>query len=91
MNVIIEGKLKNLFSKEYKDKKTGEVTKNFILQVEQTEKKDNDEVEFKYLNIPIDTNIVPNYKDKKNGDIIKIPCNVYGDNFAEIKISKYKN
>ena len=65
MNVTIDGKLKNLFSRDYKDKKTGEVSKNFIVQLEQEEKGNNGQIELLFLNVPIDNKIVPNYKDKK--------------------------
>ena len=91
MNVIIEGKLKNLFSREYKDKKTGEVTKNFIVQMEQTENFEDGQIKYLNFDIPIDNNIQPNYKDKKHGDLVKVPCNIYGENYANIKISKFKN
>ena len=91
MNVIIEGKYKNLFSKDYKDKKTGEINTNYTVQLEQQESLEDGQIKFVSLDIPIDTKIVPNYKDKKHGDIVKIPCNVYGENFASIKIGKYKN
>jgi len=42
------------------------------------------------LDIPIDRALEKNYKDTKYGDIVKVPCNVYGENFAQIKVSKAK-
>ena len=30
------------------------------------------------------------FVDKKMGDSVKVPCNVYGENFAQLKIGKAK-
>lgn len=75
-------------SKKEKTKKTGEVTRDYIIQIQQKESLNDGGIKLIPLNVPVDESLSKNYNDKKYGDTVKIPCNVYGENFAEIKISK---
>lgn len=91
MNVTVEGIFQNGYFQERKNKKTGEVTRDFIVQIQQKESLNDGSIKLIPLNVPVDESLSKNYIDKKYGDTVKIPCNVYGENFAEIKISKMKS
>ena len=90
MNVLIEGSYKNGYSKERKNRSTGEIVQDFIVQIEQKEQLENGQVKFSNYDIPMDGKFAGNYKDKKVGDLVKVPCFVYGENFAQIRITKSK-
>lgn len=90
MNVTIEGIFQNGYFQERKNKKTGEVNRDYIVQIQQKESLNDGSVKLIPLNIPVEETFSKSYTDKKYGDTVKIPCNVYGDNFADIKISKMK-
>lgn len=92
MNVTINGMYLNGYAKpEYKDKNTGETFPgDHVLQIQQQKILANGEMQMEYLDIPIDNTLASKYADKQVGDIVSVPCNVYGENFAQIKISKAK-
>ncbi|MFW3441803.1 hypothetical protein ACN9J6_09745 [Aliarcobacter butzleri] len=90
MNVSIDGIFQNGYFQERKNKKTGEISRDYILQIQQTETLEDGSMKLIPLNIPLDEEFAKNYLDKKYGDKVRATCNVYGDNFAEIKISKMK-
>ena len=91
MNVEITGIYKNGFSKEFKDKATGlPVQGDFIVQLEQEKKLPNGQIQFESYDIPVDREQEKFYQGKKRGDTVKVLCNVYGENFAQIKIGKAK-
>lgn len=92
MNVTIEGIYINGFSKpDYKDKATGEVIQSdFIVQIQQQKNLPNGSIQMEYFDIPIDRAFEKAYLDKKMGDKVRVLCNVYGENFAQIKIGKAK-
>ncbi len=92
MNVEISGTYLNGYSKpDYKDKETGEVKQgDYIVQIQQTKSLSNGAVQNEYLDIPIGRELEKSYKDKKVGDMVRVPCNVYGENYAQIKVGKAK-
>jgi hypothetical protein len=94
MNVEITAIHKNLIVKEKKDKATGEVYKELILQVEQKIELSDGQFKFESYDIPVDINMQKHYADKKYGDIIKVPCNIYAKavsaDFATLGLSKAK-
>ena len=91
MNVEITGIYKNGFGKEFKDKVTGlPVQGDFVVQVEQEKKLPNGQVQFESYDIPVEREQEKLYQGKKRGDTVKVLCNVYGENFAQIKIGKAK-
>ena len=91
MNVEITGTYLNGFPKEYKDKKTGELVQgDFIVQIQQQKKLPNGAIQMEYYDILIDKEEAKFYHSKKVGDSVKVLCNVYGENFAQIKIGKAK-
>lgn len=88
----MEGMLLNIFTKsDYKDKNTGETFPgDNIMQIQQQKVLANGEMQMEYLDIPVDNALIGKYAEKKVGDMVQVPCNVYGENFAQIKISKAK-
>ena len=94
MNAEITAIHKNLIVKEKKDKFTGELIKELLLQVEQKKELTDGQFKFESYDIPVDISLHKNYADKKAGDIIKVPCNVYAKainaDFAILGISKAK-
>lgn len=92
MNVTIELFYTNGFYKpDYTDKQSGEVTQgDFVVQGQQKHELSNGEVKFINIDIPVDRSLAKNYADKKMGDLVKVPCNVYGENFTQVKIGKAK-
>lgn len=92
MNVIIEGMYLNGYAKpEYKDKQTGEVTLgDYVVQIQQKKGLSNGSVQLEYYDIPVDRALEKQYADKNVGDTVKVLCNVYGENFAQIKVGKAK-
>ena len=92
MNVIIEGMYLNGYAKpEYKDKATGEVYQgDFVVQIQQQKVLANGSVQMEYFDIPIDRSLEQKFAYKKVGDTVNVACNVYGENFAQIKIGKAK-
>lgn len=94
MNVEITAIHKNLIVKEKKDKYTGEIVKELLLQVEQKKELPDGQFQFESYDIPVDIALHKQYADKKYGDVIKIPCNIYAKaisaEFATLGISKAK-
>jgi hypothetical protein len=92
MNVVIEGMYLNGYAKpEYKDKNSGEVSLgDYVVQIQQKKQLSNGAMQMEYFDIPIDRALEKQYADKNVGDIVQVPCNVYGENFAQIKIGKAK-
>lgn len=91
MNVEISGLYLNGFGKEYKDKSTGQpVQGDFIVQIQQQKKLPNGSLQMEYYDIPIEREQEKFFENKKVGDTVKVLCNVYGENFAQIKIGKAK-
>jgi len=91
MNVEITGTYKNGFGKEFKDKATGlPVQGDFVVQIEQQKQLPNGQVQFESYDIPVDREQEKFFLNKKRGDTVKVLCNVYGENFAQIKIGKAK-
>jgi len=91
MNVEISGSFLNGFGKEYKDKKSGELVQgDFIVQMQQQKKLPNGSMQMEYLDIPVEREHEKLFENKKVGDTVKVLCNVYGENFAQIKIGKAK-
>jgi len=92
MNVEISGAYQNGYAKpDFKDKETGEIKQgDFVVQIQQRKELSNGAIQLENLDIPIDRALEKSYKDIKYGDVVKVPCNVYGENFAQIKVSKAK-
>lgn len=94
MNVEITAIHKNLIVKEKKDKVTGEIIKELLLQVEQKIELSDGQFKFESYDIPVDMSLQKHYADKKYGDIIKVPCNIYAKavsaDFATLGLSKAK-
>jgi|GEM_PF-3415534 hypothetical protein len=92
MNVEITGTYLNGYAKpEYKDKTTSEVYQgDYVVQIQQKKVLSNSAVQMEYYDIPVDRALEKQYADKKVGDTVKVVCNVYGENFAQIKIGKAK-
>jgi hypothetical protein len=94
MNVEITAIHKNLIVKEKKDKFTGEISKELLLQVEQKKELPDGQFQFESYDIPVDIALHKQYAEKKYGDIIKVPCNIYAKaisaEFATLGISKAK-
>lgn len=92
MNVELTGIYLNGFPKaEYKSKEMGEVIQgDYVVQIQQSKQLSNGSLQLEYYDIPVERTMEKQYVDKKVGDIIKVPCNVYGENFAQIKVGKAK-
>ena len=92
MNVEMSGTFKNGFPKpDYKNKETGEIIQgDYVVQVEQRKELSNGSIQIESYDIPVERVLEKQYQDKKLGDIVKVPCNVYGENFAQIKVGKAK-
>lgn len=91
MNVEITGIYKNGFEKEFKDKATGlPIQGDFVVQIEQEVQLQDNQVRFDSYDIPVAREQEKFYQSKKRGDTVKVLCNVYGENFAQIKIGKAK-
>jgi len=92
MNVEISGAYQNGYAKpDFKDKETGEIRQgDYVVQIQQKKELSNGAVQLENLDIPIDRTLEKSYNDIKYGDTVKVPCNVYGENFAQIKVSKAK-
>ena len=92
MNVEITGMYLNGYTKpDYKDKETGEVKLgDYIVQIQQTKALSNGAMQNEYFDIPLERDLEKKFVDKKMGDMVKVPCNVYGENFAQLKIGKAK-
>jgi uncharacterized membrane protein len=92
MNVEISGAYLNGYAKaDYKNKDTGEVSQgDYVVQIQQSKTLSNGAIQNEYIDVPIDRELEKQYQGKKIGDIVKVPCNVYGENFAQIKIGKAK-
>lgn len=92
MNVIIEiVKTHGFLKPDYKDKSTGEITLgDYVIQGNQIRTLSNGSTQLENLDIPVDRSMEKHYADKKVGELVKVNCNVYGENFAQIKIGKAK-
>ena len=92
MNVEISGAYQNGYAKpDFKDKESGEIRQgDYVIQIQQRKELSNGTVQLENLDIPIDRALEKNYVDIKVGNAVKVPCNVYGENFAQIKVSKAK-
>lgn len=91
MNVEITGMYLNGFGKEYKDKASGELVQgDYVVQIQQQKKLPNGSMQMEYYDIPVDRAFEKQFADKKIGDTVKVLCNIYGENFAQIKIGKAK-
>lgn len=92
MNVVIEGIYLNGYAKpDYKDKQTGEVSQgDFIVQIQQKKELSNGSLQMEYFDIPVDRALEKQYATKQTGDVVTVLCNVYGENFAQLKIGKAK-
>lgn len=92
MNVTIEGIYLNGYAKpDYKDKQTGEVSQgDFIVQIQQKKELSNGSVQMEYFDIPVDRALEKQYATNQTGDVVSVLCNVYGENFAQLKIGKAK-
>ena len=92
MNVEISGLYLNGYPKpDYKNKESGEViTGDYVVQIQQKKELSNGSIQIESFDIPIDRALEKHYVDKKMGDLVKVPCNVYGENFAQIKVGKAK-
>lgn len=92
MNVTIEGIYLNGYAKpDYKDKNTGDVSQgDFIVQIQQKKELSNGSVQMEYFDIPVDRALEREYATNQTGDTVSVLCNVYGENFAQLKIGKAK-
>jgi len=92
MNVEISGMYLNGYAKpDYKDKETGEVKiGDYIVQIQQTKALSNGAIQNEYFDIPLDRELEKQFSTAKMGDTVKVPCNVYGENFAQLKVGKAK-
>lgn len=92
MNVTIEGIYLNGYAKpDYKDKNSGEVSQgDFIVQIQQKKELSNGSVQMEYFDIPVDRALEKQYATNQTGNVVSVLCNVYGENFAQLKIGKAK-
>lgn len=92
MHAEIPGYFLNGFQKpDRKDRDTGQmVQQDYIVQIQLKTQLEDGSLQLEHLDIPIDRTMAKLYQDKKAGDLVKVPCNLYGENFARIKISKAK-
>lgn len=92
MNVIIEGIFLNGYAKpEYKNKETGEIHQgDYVVQIQQQKELPNGATAFEYFDVPVERDMEKHYSEKKAGESVKVLCNVYGENFAQIKVGKAK-
>ena len=92
MNVEITGIYLNGYAKpDYKDKETGEVkVGDYIVQIQQTKALSNGAIQNEYFDIPLDRELEKQFSTAMMGDTVKVPCNVYGENFAQLKVGKAK-
>ena len=92
MNVEISGQYLNGYTKpDYKNKESGEVVQgDFVVQLQQKKELSNGAIQIESFDVPVDRSLEKQYQDKKMGDLVRVPCNVYGENFAQIKVGKAK-
>jgi hypothetical protein len=94
MNAEITALYKNSLVKVRKDKDTGEIVKELLVQVEQKVGLPDGQVRFDSYDVPVDISMEKEYADKKYGDTIKVPCNIYAKavnaDYATLGISKAK-
>ena len=92
MNATIEIIKTNSFPKpDYKDKSTGEMVQgDYVVQGNQIKTLSNGSTQIENFDIPVDRSMEKVYAEKKVGEPVKVLCNVYGENFAQIKIGKAK-
>jgi hypothetical protein len=91
MNVEITGFYKAHHIKEFKDKATGlPVQGDLVVQIEQEVSLPNNQIKFESYDVPLERENEKVFQGKKRGDVVKLLCNVYGENFAQIKIGKAK-
>ena len=92
MNVEISGEFLNgYFKPDSKDKETGEIKLgDYVVQIQQEIQLANGDLKFEHLTIPVDRSLADEYKQYSKGDKVRVPCNVYGENYAKINISKAK-
>lgn len=92
MNVTIEGIYLNGYAKpDYKDKNSGEVSQgDFIVQIQQKKELSNGSLQMEYFDIPVDRALEKQYATNQTGNVVSVLCNVYGENFAQLKIGKAK-
>jgi len=94
MNVEITATHKNIIVREKRDKISGEVTRELLYQVEQKIELPDGQFKFESYDIPVDISLHKNYADKKVGDIIKVPCNIYAKavsaDYATLGLGKAK-
>ena len=80
--------------KKKKDYKTGEEYQELLIQVEQKVALPDNQFKFESFDIPVDILLEKHYADKKYGDVVKVPCNIYAKavsaDFATLGISKAK-
>lgn len=92
MNVEISGTYLNGYAKaDYKNRDTGEVMQgDYCVQIQQSKTLSNGAIQNEYYDVPIARELEKHYQGKKVGETVKVPCNVYGENFAQIKIGRAK-
>ena len=94
MNAEITAMFKNKIIKHKKNKDTGEPEDELLIQVEQKLDLPDGQIKFENYDIPVDISLHKNYTDKKVGDIVRVPCNIYASavnaNYATLGIGKAK-
>lgn len=94
MNAELTLLFKNKIIKEKKNKDTGELEKELLLQGEQKITLPDGQIRFDSFDVPLDISMEKHYTDKKYGDIVKVPCSIYAKavnaNYATLGISKVK-
>jgi hypothetical protein len=94
MNATIELIYKNKIIREKREKDTGEVYKELVVQGEQKINLPDGQFKLESYDVPVDISLDKNFSDKKYGDIVKVPCNIYAKavnaEYATLGISKAK-
>ena len=94
MNAEITLIYKNKIIREKRDKDTGVVYKELVVQGEQKIDLVDGQFKFESYDVPVDISLEKSFHDKKYGDIVKVPCNIYAKainaEFATLGIGKAK-
>jgi len=94
MNVEMTAYFKNCIIKEKVDKASGEIKKELLVQVEQKINLQDGQIKYESYDIPVDIALHKQFADKKMGDLVKVPCNIYAKaisaDYATLGISKAK-
>ncbi len=94
MNAEITLLFKNKIIKEKKNRETGELEQELLIQGEQKINLPDGQIRFDSFDVPLNMSMDKHYTDKKYGDVIKVPCSIYAkavnEKYATLGIGKVK-